>query len=77
MYIYDKKVEEVNNLLDLLIEKLATTPIKSIKDDIFISISVGANMIDNSDSFNPIYEKSNLLLYEAKKTPCSSIKKDF
>lgn len=77
LYIYDKKIEEVNNLLDLLIEKLATTPIKSIKDDIFISISVGANMIDNSDSFNTIYEKSNLLLYEAKKTPGSSIKKDF
>jgi diguanylate cyclase (GGDEF)-like protein len=77
LYIYDKKIEEVNNLLDLLIEKLATTPIKSIKDNIFISISVGANMIDNSDSFNTIYEKSDLLLYEAKKTPGSSIKKDF
>jgi hypothetical protein len=34
-------------------------------------------MIDNSDSFNTIYEKSDLLLYEAKKTPGSSIKKDF
>jgi diguanylate cyclase (GGDEF)-like protein len=77
LYIYDKTVSEINDLFKQLFEKLAVTPVKTSKKEIYISVSVGDNMIDNGDSFQVIYEKSDMLLYETKKIKGSSIKKDF